>query len=84
MAFSSSATAVNGLVAASDQLDGQLAGLQPLANDPAQTGAAMARVDEMKRTATAANVEFANALLRDADARAQTIPAWQIETALHP
>jgi serine/threonine protein kinase len=77
-----SATAVNGLVAASDQLDGQLAGLQPLANDPAQTGAAMARVDEMKRTATAANVEFANALLRDADARAQTIPARARTAAL--
>ncbi len=69
------ATAVSGLVAAGEQLDKQLAGLQALANDPAQAGAASARVDEMKRTATAANVEFANALLRDADARSQTIPA---------
>jgi len=69
------ATAVNGLVAAGEQLDRQLAGLQPLANDPGQAGAATARVDEMKRAATTANVEFANALLRDADARVQSIPA---------
>ena len=63
------ATAVNNLVAAGEQLDKQLADLQPLADDPAQAAAATARVEEMKRTATAANVEFANALLRDADAR---------------
>ncbi len=77
------ATAVNGLVAASDQLDQQLAGLQPLANDPAQASAATTRVDEMKRTATAANVEFANALLRDADARSQTLPAKARTAALN-
>jgi len=69
------ATAVDNLVAVGDQLDKQLAGLQPLADDPAQAGAATARVDEMKRTATTANVEFANALLRDAEARAQTLSA---------
>ena len=69
------ATAVNGLVAAGEQLDKQLAGLQPLADDPAQAGAATARVDEMKRTATTANVEFANALLRDAEARTQGLSA---------
>lgn len=51
-----------------------MAGLQTLANDPAQTAAATARVDEMKRTATSANVAFATALLRDADARAQSLP----------
>jgi hypothetical protein len=69
------ATAVNGLVAAGEQLGRQLAALQPLADDPAQAGAASARVEEMKRTATTANVEFANALLRDADARSQSLPA---------
>ena len=69
------ATAVNDLVAANEQLDKQLAGLQPMADDPAQSGAATARVEEMKRTATAANVAFATALLRDAEARSQTVPA---------
>ncbi len=68
------ATAVNDLVAANEQLDRQLAALQPLADDPAQAAAATARVEEMKRTATAANVAFAAALLRDADARAQSLP----------
>lgn len=67
------ATAVNDLVAAGEQLSKQLAGLQALANDPAQAGAATSRVDEMKRTATSANVGFANALLRDAEARAQSL-----------
>jgi non-specific serine/threonine protein kinase len=65
------ATAVNGLVAAGEQLDKQLVGLQALANDPAQASAATALVDEMKRTATSANVGFATALLQDAEARAQ-------------
>jgi non-specific serine/threonine protein kinase len=69
------ATAVNDLVAANEQLDKQLAALQPIADDPAQTGAATARVEEMKRTATTANVAFATALLRDADARSQSVPA---------
>ena len=69
------ATAVNDLVAAGEQLDKQLAALQPIADDPAQAAAATARVEEMKRTATAANVAFAAALLRDADARSQSLPA---------
>lgn len=64
------ATAVNGLVAAAEQLDQQSQGLQALQDDPAQAGAATARADEMRRIATSANIEFANALLRDADARA--------------
>ena len=68
------ATAVNDLVAANEQLDKQLAALQPLADDPAQSATAAARVEEMKRTATAANVAFAAALLRDAEARAQSAP----------
>ena len=69
------ATALNDLVAANEQLDKQLAGLQPLADDPAQSVAATTRVEEMKRTATAANVAFATALLRDAEARSQAVPA---------
>ena len=69
------ATAVNDLVAANEQLDRQLAALQPIADDPAQAAAATARVEEMKRTAPAANVAFATALLRDAEARSQTLPA---------
>jgi serine/threonine protein kinase len=69
------ATAINDLVAAGAQLDQQLAALQPLAEDPAQAATAAAKVEEMKRTATAANVAFASALLRDADAKAQTLPA---------
>ena len=68
------ATAVNGLVAAGEQLDKQLLELRTLLDDPAQAAAASARTEEMKRAATAANVEFANALLRDAEARAQSIP----------
>ena len=68
------ATAVNDLVTANEQLDRQLAALQPMADDPAQAAAAATRVEEMKRTATAANVAFAAALLRDADARAQSVP----------
>ena len=67
------ATAVNDLVAAGEQLDRQLSGLQAVANDPAQAAAAGPRVDEMKRTATTANVAFATALLRDADARSHAI-----------
>jgi len=69
------ATAVNDLLAASEKLDGQLQGLRTLQANPAQAGAATARADEMKRTATSANVEFATALLRDADARAQRLSA---------
>ena len=69
------ATAVNDLVAANEQLDRQLAALQPIAEDPAQSAAATARVEEMKRTATVANVAFATALLRDAEARSQAVPA---------
>ena len=69
------ATAINDLVTANAQLDQQLAALQPIAEDPAQTAAATAKVEEMKRTATAANIAFASALLREADAKAQTLPA---------
>jgi non-specific serine/threonine protein kinase len=68
-------TALNGLVAAGEQLDRQSEVYQTLLNDSAQAAAATSRADEMKRTATAANVEFANALLRDAEARAQRFSA---------
>ena len=68
------ATAVNNLVAAGALLEKQAAEMQALLNDPAQAAAATARADEMKRTATSANVEFANALLRDAEARTAEVP----------
>ena len=68
------ATAVNGLVAAGEQLDKQLVELRSLLDDPAQSATATTRTEEIKRAATAANVEFANALLRDAEARAQRLP----------
>ena len=68
------ATAVDNLTAAGEQLDAQSQGLQALLKDPAQATAAMARADEMKRIATAANAAFATALLRDGDARMQRLP----------
>lgn len=69
------ATAVNDLIAVSEKLGGQLQGLRTLQSNPAQAGAATARADEMKRTATSANVEFVTSLLRDAEARAQRLSA---------
>lgn len=66
------ATAVNVLVVAGEQLDTLLAGLP---NDPAQAGEAAARIGDIKRIATTANVEFAKTLLGDAEARAQNVPA---------
>ena len=69
------ATAVNDLVAAGDKLNTQSAQLQKLSASPAQAAAAKSQADEMKRTATAANVDFANALLRDAEARANRVSA---------
>ena len=69
------ATAVNALVAAGEQLDQQSPGLQALQKSPTQARAATARADQMKRIATSANVEFATALLRDAEARAQRLSA---------
>jgi hypothetical protein len=68
------ATAVNDLVSATGQLDQQLSGLQAIASDTSQSAAATARVEQMKRTATSANVAFSTALLRDADAKAQSLP----------
>ncbi len=76
------ATAVDGLVAASDELDRQLAQLQPLADDPAQASAATPRVESMKQIATSANLAFAAALLRDADTRSQSLPAAARTAAL--
>ena len=69
------ATAVNDLVAAGDKLNAQSAQFQRLSANPAQAAAAKNQAEEMKRTATAANVEFANALLRDAEARASRVSA---------
>ena len=61
------ATAVNDLIAAGEQIDKQLVELRPLLDDPNQVADANNRADEMRRTATTANVEFASALLRDAE-----------------
>ena len=69
------ATAVSDLVAAGDKLNAQSAQFQRLSANPAQAAAAKNQAEEMKRTATAANVEFANALLRDAEARANRVSA---------
>jgi non-specific serine/threonine protein kinase len=69
------ANAVNFLVAAGEQLDKASVDLQALQKDPAQADAATARADEMKRVATSANMEFANALMRDAEARARRFSA---------
>ena len=69
------ASAVTNLIAASEKLDQQAEGMQALRDNPEQADEATARADEMNRTATSANVEFANALLRNADARAQRLPA---------
>jgi serine/threonine protein kinase len=69
------ATAVNGVVAAAEKLETDATGLRALQANPAQASAATARGEEMKRTATAANVEFATALLRDGEARAQRMSA---------
>lgn len=69
------AAAVDALIAAAEKLETQSAGLQTLQANPAQAAAATARANEMKRTATSANVEFATALLRDAEARAQRLSA---------
>lgn len=68
------AIAVEDLDAAIEQLDRRSQGLQALLNDPAQSNAAVARADEMKRITTAANAAFATALLRDGDARMQRLP----------
>ncbi|MCF2515678.1 serine/threonine protein kinase [Sphingomonas sp. G124] len=80
-----SAAVVDPLAAVSDQLEKQLAGLQPLLNNPAQAAAAAARTDEMKGMANSANLAFVSALLGEAEAKAQklsgevpsTSPAWQ-------
>jgi serine/threonine protein kinase len=69
------ATAVSDLVAAGDKLNAQSAQFQRLSANPAQAAAAKAQADEMKRTATAANIAFASALLRDAEARANRVSA---------
>ena len=69
------ATAISDLVAAGDKLNAQSAQFQKLSANPAQATAAKNQAEEMKRTATAANIEFANALLRDAEARANRVSA---------
>jgi serine/threonine protein kinase len=82
------AAAVDPLVATVDQLDKQLAALQPLLNDPTQSATATARTEEMRSSANSANLAFVSALLGDAESRAQRLsgdvpsnsPAWQALT----
>lgn len=69
------AAAIGNLEAAGEQLATQSQGLQALLNDPAKASEATARADAMKRTAMAANVAFANALLQDAGTRMQRLSA---------
>jgi serine/threonine protein kinase len=69
------ATAISDLVAAGDKLNAQSAQYQRLSANPAQAAAAKAQAEEMKRTATSANIAFANALLQDAEARANRVKA---------
>lgn len=68
------ATAVNDLVKANEQLGKQLTELRPLLGNPANADAANAKGDELRSTATSANIAFANALLQDAEARALKVP----------
>jgi hypothetical protein len=70
-----SADLVNPLVAVGEVLDKQLLDLRPLLDDPAQADAANQRGEEMKRTAMTANANFANALLSDAEGRANRAPS---------
>ena len=68
------ATAINDLVKANEQIGQQLTALRPLLGNPANADAAKTKGDELRRTATTANVTFANALLQDAEARALRVP----------
>ena len=70
-----SMSAISGLTAASDQLAQQYQALQGLPNDPASQQAVAAREDEMRQLATRATGEFATALLKDVEAKAQRLSA---------
>jgi len=67
--------AVDDLVRANQQIGQEISEIRPLLSNAADAGAATTKSDDMKRTVMAANVAFANALLKDAQARALRIPA---------
>jgi len=70
-----SMTAISGLTAASDQLAQQYQALQGLPNDAASQQAVATREDEMRQLATRATSDFAAALLKDVDSKAQRLSA---------
>ena len=67
--------AVSGLTAASDQLAQQYQALQGLPNDPASQQVVATREQEMRQLATRATAEFATALLKDVESKAQRLSA---------
>ena len=69
------AGAVSVLTAAGDDVAARVEALQAMASTPARAGEAAGLSDEIKRRAAAANVEFANALLRDAEGRSRKLAA---------
>jgi len=69
------AAAIDGLTAANDELQKRFAALQPLVNSDPQSEAAATQAGEMKRLSMSASTEFANALVRDAEGRAQRLSA---------
>ena len=69
------AAAVDGLAAAGEELQTRFAALQPLLNNDAQADAAATQAGEMKRLAMTASANFANALVSEAEGRAQRLSA---------
>jgi serine/threonine protein kinase len=69
------AAAVDGLSAAGEELQKRFAALQPLLNNDAQADAAATQAGEMKRLSMSASANFANALVSDAEGRAQRLSA---------
>lgn len=67
------AGAIDPLDAATNQLAQQVPGLKALLAKPEEANAAQTQAEQMNQLATSANLAFAAALLRDADARAQRI-----------
>ncbi|MEO6248182.1 MAG: protein kinase [Sphingomicrobium sp.] len=63
------ALAVDALAEAGMRLGGLFESLEPLVADRAKSADASARAGDMRTLATAANTQFATALLRDADSR---------------
>ena len=69
------AAATDGLAAAGEELQTRFAALQPLLGNDAQADAAATQAGEMKRLAMTASANFANALMSEAEGRAQRLSA---------